>query len=386
MKAMPARSAMLLVGICLLFGSLSHGQKPSSQAQLAKRQDNLLRNQERLKQAREERDLLEENLTALQAERQNTEDEKKQLVRSLQSLTQNLRQQEIQRRKLAVEVKVQQARVNAMLKQGWRMSALAPWRFVLAPEAPDRVARQLGWLRYLVRQRRQEIRVLEGLRAEKIVLIKGIRLDREKQAAKRVQLNDRNEQLTALEKNSRATRAMLDRAAATLRTEQVSIRKSIASLKALLKRFRNKKRIHFGGTGLGNEALPWPVSGDIVVDFGDSRKDARLLWQGILISGKPNEQVRAVHPGRVLFAGEFKGWGVVSIVDHGNNFLSLYGYNERVIKAAGDFVEAGEALAVLPTMEGAGVVLLTSSEPVLYFSILQNNVPVNPRKWLTPGR
>lgn len=383
---MTARSAMLLVGIFLLFGSLSHAQKPSSQTQLAERQDNLFRNQERLKQAQEERDLLAENLAALQIERQDTQAEQQTLVRLLQSLTQNLRQQEIQRRRLTVEIKVQQAQVNTMLKQGWRMSALAPWRFVLVPEEPDRVARQLGWLRHLVRQRRQEIQALEGLRAEKIVLIKDIRLGREKQAAKRVQLNDRNERLVGLEKKSRATRARLDRAVATLRTEQVSIRKSIASLKTLLKRLRNKKRIHFGGIGLGNEPLPWPVSGDIVVNFGDGRSDTRLLWQGMLIAGKPNEPVRAVHLGRVLFAGEFKGWGAVSIVDHGNNFLSLYGYNDRVTKAAGDFVEAGEALAVLPTMEGAGMVSLTNSEPVLYFSILQGDVPVNPRKWLTPGR
>ena len=91
--------------------------------------------------------------------------------------------------------------------------------------------------------------------------------------------------------------------------------------------------------------LPWPVAGRMVQRFGESMKGGVTL-EGIVIESEEGEDVRAVHGGDVVFADWLRGYGLMLIVDHGDGFMTLYGYNQSLLKGVGDPVEAGEIVSL----------------------------------------
>ena len=56
--------------------------------------------------------------------------------------------------------------------------------------------------------------------------------------------------------------------------------------------------------------------------------------------------VRAIHPGRVVFADWMRGYGLLTIVDHGGGYLTLYGYNQSLLRDVGEWVAVGDTLAL----------------------------------------
>ncbi|MDH5501904.1 MAG: peptidoglycan DD-metalloendopeptidase family protein, partial [Gammaproteobacteria bacterium] len=121
--------------------------------------------------------------------------------------------------------------------------------------------------------------------------------------------------------------------------------------------------------------LTWPVAGGLVHDFGQPRAGG-LKWNGVVLSAARGREVRAVYHGRIVFADWLSGMGLLVIVDHGEGFLTLYGYNETLLKATGDWVAPGDVIATVGDSGG-------QAQAGLYFEIRQGKTPVNPRRWIT---
>ena len=68
--------------------------------------------------------------------------------------------------------------------------------------------------------------------------------------------------------------------------------------------------------------LSWPIKGKISHSFG-SRKHGYLKWKGILLAASVGKQVKAIHNGTVLFSDWLKGYGLVTVLDHGEGSMSL---------------------------------------------------------------
>ena len=120
--------------------------------------------------------------------------------------------------------------------------------------------------------------------------------------------------------------------------------------------------------------MPWPVRGGFVAEFGDSRNQGGLKWNGVLINASYGTPVRAITSGRVEFADWLQGFGFISIVNHNDGYMSLYGHNQALLKKAGDWVEAGETLATVGDSGG-------HENSGLYFEIRYQGKPVNPKLW-----
>jgi septal ring factor EnvC (AmiA/AmiB activator) len=127
--------------------------------------------------------------------------------------------------------------------------------------------------------------------------------------------------------------------------------------------------------------LTWPVAGTLVHDFGQPRASDHLHWNGVVLAAPRGREVRAVYHGRVVFADWLAGLGLLVIVNHGENYMSLYGYNETILKNAGDWVAPGDVIATVGDSGG-------QSQASLYFEIRQGTKPLNPQHWITrrPGR
>lgn len=119
--------------------------------------------------------------------------------------------------------------------------------------------------------------------------------------------------------------------------------------------------------------LAWPVGGHVAARFGQVRAGG-LKWEGTLIDTQRGADVRAVSRGRVIYADWLPGLGLLTILDHGDGYLSLYGHNDRLFKAVGDTVGAGEVIAASGDSGG-------STRPQLYFEIRKGSRPVDPGPW-----
>lgn len=120
--------------------------------------------------------------------------------------------------------------------------------------------------------------------------------------------------------------------------------------------------------------LPWPVNGRLIAHFGSARGDTRSKWDGVLISSQPGTQVRAIHPGRVVFADWLRGAGLLIIVDHGDGYLSLYGHNQSLLSSPGDIVQTGQAISTVGNTGGR-------DQAALYFAIRKQGQPADPAQW-----
>jgi septal ring factor EnvC (AmiA/AmiB activator) len=120
--------------------------------------------------------------------------------------------------------------------------------------------------------------------------------------------------------------------------------------------------------------LPWPINGRLIAHFGSARGDSRAKWDGVMISSPAGTQVRAIHPGRVVFADWLRGAGLLIIIDHGDGYLSLYGHNQSLLSRPGDRVKVGQAISTVGNTGGR-------DQAALYFAIRQRGQPIDPIKW-----
>lgn len=130
-----------------------------------------------------------------------------------------------------------------------------------------------------------------------------------------------------------------------------------------------------GGTFASTKGrLALPVTGNIANRFGQARADSGLQWRGINILARSGAEVRAVAPGRVVFADWLRGFGNLMIVDHGDGYMSLYGNNESLLRRVGDGVRGGDPVATVGASGG-------SEQPGLYFELRHQGRPFDPLGW-----
>jgi len=118
--------------------------------------------------------------------------------------------------------------------------------------------------------------------------------------------------------------------------------------------------------------LPWPVKGKLVRRFGERRTDSK--WDGVLIKAKEGREIRAITRGRVVYADWLRGYGLLTIIDHGKGYMSLYAFTQSLYKTVGDWVDPGTVIASVGLSGG-------QAEAGLYFGIRKKGKPVNPVKW-----
>ncbi len=127
--------------------------------------------------------------------------------------------------------------------------------------------------------------------------------------------------------------------------------------------------------------LNMPVKGNIKHFFGaykDPVYDVSNFRSGIDIQAEKGASVTAVSGGQVIFSDWFKGYGNMIIIDHGDNYYTVYAHADQVFKSEGQWVKAGEVIA---TAGDAGA--LTGAG--LHFEIRHHGKPIDPMKWLKKG-
>ena len=124
--------------------------------------------------------------------------------------------------------------------------------------------------------------------------------------------------------------------------------------------------------------LNMPVKGKIVAFFGPHKNKAYKtvnFQSGIEIKSEVGEPVRAVYDGQVLYASWFKGYGNMIIIDHKNNYYTVYAHAQDLFASKGDTVEMGEVVA---TVGDSGSMI----GPSLHFEVRHHGKPLDPLEWI----
>ena len=119
--------------------------------------------------------------------------------------------------------------------------------------------------------------------------------------------------------------------------------------------------------------LPFPAVGRLVELYGQASATG-LTRKGIVIETRAGAQVVAPHGGRVVFAGRFRGYGQLLIIEHGEGYHSLLAGLERIDHTIGQMVSAGEPVGVMGKPKG--------QKPTLYVELRRDGQPINPLPWL----
>jgi murein hydrolase activator len=122
--------------------------------------------------------------------------------------------------------------------------------------------------------------------------------------------------------------------------------------------------------------LPWPItSKHLIQRFGANIEDTVLKSTGIVIVASAGTPIHAVCTGKVVFADWLRGFGLLVIIKHGPEYMTLYGRNQSIYVKPEQNVLAGDLIATVGNSGGY-------QESGLYFEIRHKSDPVDPQNWL----
>lgn len=135
----------------------------------------------------------------------------------------------------------------------------------------------------------------------------------------------------------------------------------------------SESQVESGAVGAGlKPGLRWPVKGQVMARFGTDRPEGGV-WRGVLLRATEGASVQVVAAGTVVYANWLRGFGNLIIVDHGQQYLSVYAYNQSLLKQVGDTVKTGETIALAGSTGG-------QVDSALYFEIRHRGSAVDPVK------
>ncbi|HET7363832.1 MAG TPA: peptidoglycan DD-metalloendopeptidase family protein [Burkholderiales bacterium] len=275
--------------------------------------------------------------------------------------------------------------VEAVLRARQGLAAPELVRAALSGDDPGQLARRLQYIAYLSRAaaeliatHRAELAALAALERE--AEVKRARLAAVEQASR----DDRGRIL----RERAARRRVLGRLGQELRAS----RRQISVLRA------DEGRLARLVEGLGRalarvEAVPdtalqtqafsrlrgklrLPVRGELTGRYGAPRGASGIEAKGVFIRAPQGAPVRAVAGGQVVYADWMRGFGNLMIVDHGENYLSIYANADSLLKQVGDVVRPGEPLATAGASGG-------NEETGLYFELRHLGRAFDPLGWVT---
>ncbi len=247
---------------------------------------------------------------------------------------------------------------------------------LLNQESPDKFTRMIRYHRYFSESRLEALAEYQ----DTLVALEDNRyaLDEQQARQKDQQAELMSEQQTlAGDRQSRARLIdQLDSETESKTAEYERLEKDRVRLEELLAELR-RRATELDGTAFAEAkgSLPMPLTGRVRHAFGSARADGRLRWHGIDIAATEGTPVTAVFRGRVIFADWLRGFGLLTILDHGSEYMTLYGHADVLYKKVGDYVESGEVIAAAGNSGG-------KKDSGVYFEVRHQGQPKDPISWV----
>lgn len=306
----------------------------------------------------------------------------------------------LQSQKLSSRIAAQQAQLGRLFTRQYYAGETDALRHLLSGDDPNQLARDAHYLGLLSHAKAGLIRDLGGILEEKKHLA-SLAHDKTAELAE-IEKNQQRER-SGLVEQQKQRQAVLARISDRIKTQRREVEKLKRDEKRLARLIEGLGRIvakpkppassRAQAPALRNERTPdaalpadafarqkgrlaLPTRGELANGFGTPRQDGGTTWKGVFIRADGGAEVKAIAPGRIVFADWLRGFGNLAIVDHGDGYLSVYGNNESLYKAVGDPVKAGETIASVGNSGG-------NPETGLYFELRHLGQPIDPLKWVS---
>jgi len=283
-----------------------------------------------------------------------------------------------QQRALKQGIKEQRSLLAEQLKSAYQMGKQQRVKMLLNQQQPDRMNRVMQYYDYFNQARMGNVKALEADIQQLLSVEEQITNKKRELAPFVAAKKAENETLVAAKKQRKSTLTQLSKKIKSSAQKLAELKENEKRLTSLLSSIRQaindipvlaQKNKPFKSL---KGKLSWPIKGQIRKRFGSARKSGR--YDGVVINASEGARIRSISHGRVVYADWLRGYGLLIIVDHGSNYMSLYAFNEGLYKDVGDWVETGETIAAVGVSGG-------QQKAGLYFSIRQNGKPVNPIHW-----
>jgi len=336
--------------------------------------------EEELARLRSRIDALSGELHAKEASQREARDALRDSERAISEANRNLAALEAESRRVRAEsarlgearaalerrLALQQQAVERMLVARHAAGAPDALRVMLSGDDPAALGRRLQYAGYLSRaaasvinRYRDGLRELERLadeveakRAKLRELAQASRADREKIARERKERHRVLEHAAAEIHKSRNEIKVL-------RADETRLARLVAEIGRIAPWASGEEKF----SSLRGR-LRLPVRGELTARF-----------RGLFIRAPEGRPVRAIARGQVVYADWMRGFGNLLIVDHGENYFSIYANNEALLKQVGDAVASGEPLATTGSSGG-------NEETGLYFELRHLGRAFDPLRWV----
>tara|TARA_R110000772_G_scaffold58976_1_gene133625 strand:- start:6205 stop:7371 length:1167 start_codon:yes stop_codon:yes gene_type:complete len=315
---------------------------------------------------------IEKDIGVTAAKLHRTKEKSQQQQRKLNEL-------ENRQRQLRSQQQSQKALIAEHVRSAYSLGKESQMKMLLNQEDPEKLSRTLTYFDYFNRARSAELRKYRDTLNELDTIKPAISAEAEALALSRRELEQQQQAL--LEQKQRRAKALagLDSEISNKTSSLTNLDKQRKDLESILQAVEREV------TNIAMPAnykpfkdlrgkMPWPINGKPLNRYGASRQGSAVTWQGIQLSGQEGDAVKAIHNGRVVFADWLRGAGLLIIVDHGGDYLSLYAHNQSLLRSEGDWVRGGEGIATVGNSGG-------QRQAGLYFEIRYKGRPTDPRSW-----
>ncbi len=256
-------------------------------------------------------------------------------------------------------------------------------KVILNHEQPGTLARTLTYHDYIRREYRARLEAVSSTLTTLAQVEQNIHQQQEQLSTLLAEQTRQQDALLTTKQARRRLLAQLDAAISSDEQRLRELRDNESALQNLIGELRKALASAPPDTPAGRPfaklkgQLSLPTRGALSARYGEPRQLGRLKWQGVVIASEEGGEVHAVAAGRVVFADWLRGYGLLLIVDHGAGYMSLYGYNQNLLKRTGEHVSDREVIANVGNSGG-------NARPGLYFEIRHQGTPLNPLQWCNP--
>jgi septal ring factor EnvC (AmiA/AmiB activator) len=299
---------------------------------------------------------------------------------------QQLRKKEKDKLDLLIVKREQYSHVLMALQ---RMARHPPEAIIVAPISPSETVRVAILLRAAAPAIEENATILRKSIAE-LVQVRNQGIEKRKRLTSvQLELDSERQNLKLLLADKRKLKRKTDAKARKVKKRMLNLVEKATSLRDLISRLeldrkkRQKKKIEksraasLESTPHFRRKLPYPAVGRLIGRYGQAMKTG-LTRKGISIETGTGAQVVVPRDGTVVFAGAFKGYGQLLIIEHDGGYLSLLAGLGRIDSAIGQQVSSGEPAGIM----GEAV----SGPPVLYVELRRQGLPINPLPWLAVNK
>ena len=281
----------------------------------------------------------------------------------------------IEKKQLTIAKKRQESLLAQQLRSAYTTGQHDYLKLLLNQDQSEKIQRTISYYQYLNQARTKEIDNFQATIAQLLevstehqIQIEYLQQLKEQQLKQDTQFRtskvQRNKTLEKLGRKLLSSQQQLNK----LKAEENNLNQALRKLSAII-----QAEINLTGLSKLKNRLSWPVKGLMLHRFG-TRKQGYLKWKGVLITAPISRQVQTIHNGTVLFSDWLKGYGLLTVIDHGNGYMSLYAHNQTLLKSVGDRVETGEPIALIGQSGGL-------EQSGLYFEIRHQGKALNPKLW-----